>query len=267
MRSGKYAEPEVVSIGGKAITRPRALTECGAEATSVDYSCTPARDAIRDGRATEMCRACRSKLEAAFGWRDLSHLPDDGGSSTPEQRGLIHDLIAEGYQKGSCRFMMNGHTIDQLSSREAAAKIDGLKADKDKGWKRLPYRPRAFADTALNDLIAALPKNFGTRAENAIINRHITTLAELNATDPYVLFSAKNAGVGAIQVLLDAGVWPGVSLSRATRNGKKTSVLCSNCFSYEHGRCCAQCGKIHKPARRHFKRCSPKCERAAKVRR
>jgi len=44
---------------------------------------------------------------------------------------------------------------------------------------------------------------------------------------------------------------------------KTQTVLCPNCGSDRHARCCAWCGKVHKPARRHHDHCSVKCEKAA----
>jgi hypothetical protein len=224
VRTGKYDGTGVVTVGDKAVTRTRPLTECGAVATSVDWSSQTARIKLRDGHVAELCRDCRAKLETLFGWCDLSNLPDHSGSSTAEQRQLIHHLLEEAYQNRYWGIGLNGNTIDQLSSRKAAETINELKVIKVKGWKRRPHRPREFEDTVLNDLVANLPKGVGTRARNAITNRHITTLAQLNATDPYVLFATKNAGVGVIKALLEAGVWPGVSLSSATHKGVNKKV-------------------------------------------
>lgn len=42
-----------------------------------------------------------------------------------------------------------------------------------------------------------------------------------------------------------------------------TGALCPNCESDAHARCCAWCGKIHKPQRLDREHCSTKCERAA----
>jgi len=42
-----------------------------------------------------------------------------------------------------------------------------------------------------------------------------------------------------------------------------TTALCPNCESDVHARCCAWCGKIHKPDRLHQEHCSVKCARAA----
>lgn len=41
------------------------------------------------------------------------------------------------------------------------------------------------------------------------------------------------------------------------------SGLCPNCQSEKHARCCSECGKIHKPARLQYERCSAKCDRDA----
>ena len=43
-----------------------------------------------------------------------------------------------------------------------------------------------------------------------------------------------------------------------------TTALCPNCESDKHARCCAWCGKVHKPARRQHDHCSEKCERSAR---
>ena len=40
-------------------------------------------------------------------------------------------------------------------------------------------------------------------------------------------------------------------------------VLCPNCESSTHTRCCAWCGKLHKPKRLAYERCSAKCDREA----
>ncbi len=42
-----------------------------------------------------------------------------------------------------------------------------------------------------------------------------------------------------------------------------TATLCPNCESTRHARCCARCGKVHKPARLHYEHCSAKCTREA----
>ncbi len=42
-----------------------------------------------------------------------------------------------------------------------------------------------------------------------------------------------------------------------------TAGLCPNCESSRHGRCCAWCGKIHKPSRLTYEHCSAKCAREA----
>ena len=41
------------------------------------------------------------------------------------------------------------------------------------------------------------------------------------------------------------------------------SLLCPNCESDRHARCCSQCGKFHKPERLHYEHCSAKCAREA----
>jgi len=41
------------------------------------------------------------------------------------------------------------------------------------------------------------------------------------------------------------------------------SAGCPNCESTRHARCCAYCGKVHGPRRRHLDHCSVKCENDA----
>lgn len=200
------------------------MTECLAAATDDDYSWRHARNALLEGRAAAMCLTCRSTLEAYYGWRDVSHFSNKGGSSIPEQHRRIRQLVREAEQNGCYSNCYSDRMpllrdIEQLSNREAAVLLDELNVQKAKGWKkRLRSSPYPeFADIALDDFVASLPKGNGTRAKRAIVRCDIKTLAQLKATDPYTVFSAKNAGVGAVKALLDAGVWPGVSLSSATR--------------------------------------------------
>ena len=42
-----------------------------------------------------------------------------------------------------------------------------------------------------------------------------------------------------------------------------SSVLCPNCETDRHARCCSWCGKVHGPRRLDREHCSAKCERAA----
>lgn len=134
VRTGKYEGTEtIVRRFGSMIVRPRALTECGARSTGADYSPVAAQSELINGRSHEMCRACRAKLEGR-GARDLSHLPERRAGVTPRQRGYIERLIDEGARDGRAH-LVDARTIDQLSSREASATIDRLKALKERGWK------------------------------------------------------------------------------------------------------------------------------------
>lgn len=40
-------------------------------------------------------------------------------------------------------------------------------------------------------------------------------------------------------------------------------MLCPNCQSTNHRRCCAWCGKVHPPSREHHEHCTTKCAREA----
>jgi hypothetical protein len=133
VRTGAYDGTETVTLGGKTYERPRALTACGATAHGADYSPISARVELRDGRAREMCPDCRVKLET-MGARDLSNLSERSGSSTAKQRDFLRRLLDEAARNGRA-YLMDARQIDQLSSREASAKIDELKARKAKGWK------------------------------------------------------------------------------------------------------------------------------------
>jgi hypothetical protein len=133
VRTGEDDGTETVTIGGKTFDRPRAITECGAAATGGDYNKIAARVDLRDGSAAEMCPACRAKLEAR-GHRDLSKLPGRRGSATDKQRDFLRRLLDEGARNGR-PYLMDARDVDKLSSREASAKIDELKALKARGWK------------------------------------------------------------------------------------------------------------------------------------
>lgn len=41
------------------------------------------------------------------------------------------------------------------------------------------------------------------------------------------------------------------------------TVLCPNCESDKHARCCSWCGRVHAPKRRSYEHCSAKCANAA----
>lgn len=136
VRTGTYNGTIERRIRGLMREMPRAETLCGGEATSKDHNATGAKQIIRDAaepRLSDMCPACRAKLEAA-GARDLSNLPERRGSSTAKQRDFLRRLLDEGARNGR-PYLLDARTIDQLSSREASAKIDELKALKGKGWK------------------------------------------------------------------------------------------------------------------------------------
>lgn len=134
VRTGQYDGTEVVVRRfGSMIERPRALTECGARSTGADYSPITAQSELINGQSHEMCPACRAKLETR-GSRDLSHLSERHASATPRQRRYLQHLINEGERDGRAH-LVDARTIDQLSSREASATIDRLKALKERGWK------------------------------------------------------------------------------------------------------------------------------------
>ncbi len=134
VRTGKYDGTEtIVRRFGSMIERPRALTECGANATGADYNPTAGKSELINGRTHEMCPACRTKLEER-GTKNLAHLPERRASSTPRQRDYIRRLLDEGAQNGR-PFLVDARTIDQMSSRSASATIDALKALKERGWK------------------------------------------------------------------------------------------------------------------------------------
>jgi hypothetical protein len=133
-RTGQYDGTEtIVRRLGSMIERPRALTECGARATGADYNPVAAQSELINGRSHEMCPACRAKLEDR-GARDLSHLPGRSASSTPRQRDYVRRLIDEGARNGR-PYLLDARDIDQMSSRDASATIDRLKALKERGWK------------------------------------------------------------------------------------------------------------------------------------
>lgn len=134
VRTGQYDGTEtIVRRFGSMIERPRAITECGANATGADYNPVAAQSELINGRSHEMCPACRSKLEER-GTRNLSHLPGRAASATPRQRDYIRQLLDEGARSGRA-YLMDARGIDQMSSREASATIDRLKALKERGWK------------------------------------------------------------------------------------------------------------------------------------
>ena len=134
VRTGTYDGTEtIVRRFGSMIERPRALTECGGKATGADYNPVAAKSELINGRPHEMCPACRAKLEGR-GVRDLSNLSERRGSSTPRQRDYLRRLLDQGAQSGRPH-LIDARTIDQMSSREASATIDSLKALKERGWK------------------------------------------------------------------------------------------------------------------------------------
>ncbi len=134
VRTGEYDGTEVVVRRfGSMFERPRALTECGAKSSGADYSRTEAKSTLINGLSHEMCPGCRAKLEAR-GLGDLSHLSDRRGSSSHRQRSFIRRLLDEGAYNGR-PYLYDARNIDQLSSREASATIDSLKALKERGWQ------------------------------------------------------------------------------------------------------------------------------------
>ncbi|HSX21541.1 MAG TPA: hypothetical protein VLE97_02050, partial [Gaiellaceae bacterium] len=62
------------------------------------------------------------------------HLPEKSASSTPRQRAYVRRLLDEG-ARNARPYLMDARGIDQMSSREASATIDRLKALKERGWK------------------------------------------------------------------------------------------------------------------------------------
>jgi hypothetical protein len=136
VRTGTYNGTIERRIRGLMREMPRAETLCGGEATSKDHNATGAKQIIRDASEpflSDMCPACRGKLEAA-GVRDLSHLSERGGSSSPKQRSFLRHLLDEAARNGR-PYLMEARGIDQLSSRSASAAIDKLRALKERGWK------------------------------------------------------------------------------------------------------------------------------------
>lgn len=134
VRTGEHDGTETITTpSGKTFERPRAITLCGAAPTGPDLQPIAARVELRDGRVNEMCLECRAKLEAT-GVHDLSRLPGRSGSSTAKQRDFLRRLLDEGARAGR-PFLLDARGIDQMSSREASAKIDELKTLKAKGWK------------------------------------------------------------------------------------------------------------------------------------
>lgn len=134
VRTGAYDGTEtIVRRFGSMIERPRAITACGARATGADYAPIAAKSELVNGRAHEMCPACRARLEGD-GARDLSHLPEKHGSATPRQRDYIRRLLDEGAQNARPH-LRDARDVDRLSSRDASATIDALKALKERDWK------------------------------------------------------------------------------------------------------------------------------------
>lgn len=127
VRTGKYEGTETIARrSGSMIERPRALTECGAKATAADYNPVAAQSELINGQSHEMCPACRGKLEAR-GTKNLSHLPERRASATVRQRDYIRRLLDEGARNGRAH-LLDARSVDQMSSREASAMIDRLKA-------------------------------------------------------------------------------------------------------------------------------------------
>ena len=133
VRTGEHDGTEVVRRFGSTFERPRALTECGAKSTSADHDPIGARSELINGRTHEMCPTCRKKLEER-GTRDLSHLSDRRGSSSPRQQIYIRALLDEGACNGR-PYLVDARGIAKMSSREASATIDQLKALKERNWK------------------------------------------------------------------------------------------------------------------------------------
>lgn len=134
VRTGAYDGTElVVRRFASMFKRPRAITECGAKSNGADYTQIAAKSELVNGRPHEMCQACRAKLEAK-GVGDLSRLSERSGSSSSRQRDYVRRLIDEGARNGR-PYLVGARAIDQLSSREASATIDALKALKERGWK------------------------------------------------------------------------------------------------------------------------------------
>lgn len=134
VRTGQYDGTEViVSRFRSTRERPRALTECGERSTGADYGPTAAQSELINGLPHEMCPDCRAKLEGR-GTRDLSHLSGRSGSSTARQQSYIRRLLDEGACCGR-PYLVEARTINQMSSREASATIDHLRALKERNWK------------------------------------------------------------------------------------------------------------------------------------
>lgn len=133
-RTGQYDGTEtIVRRFGSTFERPRALTECGAEAAAADYNPIEAKSALINGESGEMCPGCRAKLEAR-GTRNLSGLPARSGSSSPRQRSYIRHLLDEAARCGRPH-LMDARTIDKMSSRSASATIDAIRTLKARNWK------------------------------------------------------------------------------------------------------------------------------------
>lgn len=135
VRTGGYHGTITRTIRGLQRELPRAEVLCGGEATGKDHAIIGAKQIIRDRAEpwlSDMCPMCRTKIEA----RDLSHLPGRRGTATAKQCHFIRRLLDEAAQNGR-PYLMDARQIDQMSSREASAKIDDLKAMKVRGWKEV----------------------------------------------------------------------------------------------------------------------------------
>jgi hypothetical protein len=138
VRTGGYRGTITRTIRGLQRELPRAEVLCGGEATGKDHAIVGAKQIIRDRVEpwlSDMCPACRAKIEAS-GARDLSHLPGRRSTATPKQCGYLRALLDEGARAGRPH-LFDARAIDQMSSREASAKIDDLKAMKARGWKEV----------------------------------------------------------------------------------------------------------------------------------
>jgi hypothetical protein len=133
-RTGQHNGVEiVVRRFGSAFERPLAVTECGGKPTGADYNRVAAKSAIINGEASEMCPACKTKLEDK-GIHDTSNLSDRSASSTPRQRSFIRQLVDEAARCGR-PYLLDLRTLDPMSSRAASALIDALKRLKTRNWK------------------------------------------------------------------------------------------------------------------------------------
>ena len=134
VRTGQYEGTEVIIPRFRSMQeRPRALTECGARSRGADYTPIAAQSELLNGGSHEMCPTCRAKLEDRD-TRDRSTLAGRSGSSTLRQQSYIHRLLDEGLQNGRPD-LVETRTVRQMSSREASATIDRLRALKERDWK------------------------------------------------------------------------------------------------------------------------------------